>query len=291
VADLRLLGSCDGDLRFEGGGALSVESVAGDLRLYSAQEARVNRIHGDLWVERLGGGLQITRGDGDARLSEIGGPVKLQSLAGDLRASGLTGGLTASQVTGDATLHGPFTGPEGYSLTSEGDVSLHLPADADLRLSIRAGGRIRSDPRLTPAADGSPTFTATLGRGTGRITLNVNGDLRIAQAGASHGGEFRTGRGGFEARARMDDLSNLGERIRQQITASLASAGINVETGEINLGPRGPRGPRPPRPPAPERPPSPPSPPVEEQLAILKMVEAGKITAEEAERLLKALGV
>jgi DUF4097 and DUF4098 domain-containing protein YvlB len=316
TADLRVLGACAGDLRCENGGAVSVEAVSGDLRLYNVGEVRANRVAGDLWAERLAGGLQVTRADGDARLSEIAGPVKLQALAGDLRASGLTGGLAAPHVSGDALLHGPFTADEGYALTAEGDVGLHLPADADLRLSIRAGGRVRSDPRLTPAADGTPTFAATLGRGTGRIVLDVAGDLRITQAGVTQGPEFRAGRISPEGRARLDDLSNLGERIRQQVAASLASAGIdgerirqqvaaslaaagiNVETGEFSLGRDHSRGPRvkPPRPPEPPRsperprPPSPPAPPMEEQMAILRMVEAGQITAEEAEKLLKALG-
>jgi len=54
--------------------------------------------------------------------------------------------------------------------------------------------------------------------------------------------------------------------------------------------PRSPKGPRPPRPPGPERP-RPPSATTEEQLAVLRMVEEGKITPGEADMLLKALGV
>ncbi|MCX6031233.1 MAG: hypothetical protein NT169_18280 [Chloroflexi bacterium] len=291
VADLRLLGSCEGDLRFDGGGNLEAGTVSGDLRVYGAQNVRAGRVRGDLWAEKLAGGLTLTRADGDARLSEIAGPVKLQALQGDLRANALTGGLAAAQVTGDVTLHSPFAEAE-YTLTAEGDMSLHLPADADLRLTLRAGGRIRSDPRLTPAADGSPNFTATLGRGAGRMTLTVNGDLRISQAGAAQRADTKAGRGGFEARVRVDDLGNLGERIRQQVSASLAAAGINLETGEVNLGARGPKPPRPPESPRPPERPRPPSPPpAEEQLAILKMLETGKISAAEAETLLKALGV
>jgi membrane peptidoglycan carboxypeptidase len=66
-----------------------------------------------------------------------------------------------------------------------------------------------------------------------------------------------------------------------------------METGEINVG-RGGRGPRAPRPPAPPERPKPPSPPpsasAAEQMTILKMVEDGRITPEEADTLLKALG-
>jgi hypothetical protein len=53
----------------------------------------------------------------------------------------------------------------------------------------------------------------------------------------------------------------------------------------------GPRPPVPPRPPTPPRAPQPPTPPVsdEERMAVLKMLEQGKISVEQAEKLLAAL--
>jgi DUF4097 and DUF4098 domain-containing protein YvlB len=286
VADLRLLGSCKGDLRFENGATLSAEIVAGDLRLHGAHHAQIGQVCGDLWAEKVEGALQVKRADGDARLSEIGGPVQLHTLAGDLRAGALTGGLAAPHVSGDAVLRGPFSVTEEYTLVADGDVNLHLPADADLRLTARASGRIRSDPPLTPAANGSPSFTARLGRGSGRINVTSRGDLRVSQAG----GEAR-------GRATSGMMGDLGERIRQQVSASLAAAGINIETGEVDWGWSGPvRGMRihkTARPSAAERSRpagQPPHPSSEEQMVVLQMVAEGKITAEEAETLLKALG-
>ena len=286
VADLRLMGNCDGDLRFDDGEHLAAESVAGDVRIHNVGDGRLGRLRGDLWAEKLRGALQVSRAEGDARLIEIGGPVTLRSMAGDLRASALTGGLSAPQVSGDAVLQGPYSAAAPYSLSAEGDVVLHLPADADARVSVRAGGRIRSDTPLTPAADGAAAFTATLGRGTAHISLDSGGDLRIVQKGS-----------GERDRARSKptpDVSDLGERIRQQVSASLAAAGIGM-SGEAGWGgrermPRPPKEGKPARPPAGERPRAP-SATMEEEAAVLKMVEEGKITPEEADALLKSLGV
>ena len=284
VADLRLMGACNGDLRCDEGEHLAAEAVAGDVRLYNLGDARLGRLRGDLWAEKMRGALQVNRTEGDARLTEIGGPVTLRTVAGDLRASVLSGGLSAPQVNGDAVLHGPFSAAEPYSLSADGDVVLHLPADADARISVTASGRIRSEAPLTPAADGSAAFTCTLGHGTAHISLVSGGDLRIAQGGGERG----------KARSKASpDLSDLGERIRQQVSASLAAAGISV-SGEASWGgrerPRPPKEYKPPRPPGHERP-RPPSPTAEEQIAVLKMVEEGKISPEEADTLLRALGV
>jgi hypothetical protein len=292
VADLRLTGACHGDLRFEAGGALSVGSLSGDLRVSTATEVRLGRVHGDVWAEKVAGGLRLDRAEGDARLDDIGAAVTLGALAGDLRASKLAGGLSTARVNGDVQLHGPFDSPDGYAVSADGDIQVHLPADADLRLGVRAGGRIRSDVPLTPAADGSPNFSGTVGRGSGRMDLTARGDVRVAQAGvqAAETNWERRGRVGGDPFA---ELSGLGERIRQQVTASLAAAGVNMETGEVQVG-RGGRGGRTPRPPAPPERPKPPAPPpsasAAEQMAILKMVEDGKLTPEEADTLLKALG-
>lgn len=295
VADLRILGRCGGDLRFIDGGLLSAEAVDGDLRLADAAGAQLGSLHGDLWAERLSGALVIQRSDGDARLSEIVGPVTVKVVAGDLRGQGLTGGLQAEQVQGDLVLSGPFAADSKYTLAGDGDIYLSLPGDADVRLVVQARGRLRSDVVLVPAADGTPTFSATLGQGTSHITATSRGDVRIKH----EGGSGKAGRWERRTRRTEDafaDLSNLGDRIRQQVAASLASAGINVDTGELDwagLRGRGSRfGPRATPPPPPERPkpPAPPKASTEEQLTILKMVEEGRITPEEADTLLRALG-
>ena len=296
VADLRLLGACAGDLRFEGGGNLEAETIAGDVRIAGATEVRLGRVHGDLWIERVEAAFQAERVSGDARLNEIGGPASLRTLHGDLRVIAATGGLSAPQVQGDAIVQGPFSSRASYALTTNGDVSLTLPADTDARLTVRANGRIRSDVQLTPSADGTPTFTATIGQGSGRVNVISGGDIRITQSGAA----------GPRVAAEVsdsvtpEDLRNLGDRIRQQVTASLAAAGIMVEGSPgarharparpaSPVRPASPARPASPQPPASMRPPSPPQSTVEEQLRILKMVESGIITAEQAELLLKAL--
>jgi hypothetical protein len=285
VADLRLMGNCDGDLRCDDGEHLAAESVAGDVRIHNLNDARLGRLRGDLWAEKVRDALQVSRAEGDARLSEIGGLVTLRALAGDLRAGALTGGLSAPQVTGDAVLQGPYGRVGPYSLAAEGDVVLNLPADADARVVVKAGGRLRSDAPLTPSSDGSATFSATLGRGTAHVTLASGGDLRIVQ-----GGGRERSRGRSKASA---DVSDLGERIRQQVSASLAAAGISTagQAGWSGGGhPKPPKEPKPPRPPGGEGSRSAHG-TGQELAAVLKMVEEGKITPEEADALLKALGV
>ncbi len=302
VASLQIE-ECEGDLRFSAGGDLHVERIGGDLRVSEAGAVHVGRVNGDLWAEKLTGGLHVERTSGDMRLATVAGQVMLGQVAGDLRAAGLAGGLSAGHIHGDAILEGPFPGSEGYTVRTDGDAHIRLTRDDDVRLVVRAAGRIRAALPLTPTADGTPTYSATVGEGKVRMVVTSGGDLRIEVAGSS--GE--DARDGWDRRRSpgsdlFGDLSTLGDRIRQQVTASLAAAGINPDTGEINIG-RGRsgrasfKGFQPPTPP--ERPKAPPatggsgrsgSTTSDEQMAILKMLEEGRITPEEADSLLRALG-
>jgi len=296
VASLHIT-ECEGDLRFSAGGDLQVERIGGDLRVSEADAVRVGRVNGDLWAEKLTGGLNVEQTSGDMRLAAVAGQVMLGQVAGDLRASGLDGGLSAGHIHGDAILEGPFPGSEGYTVRTDGDAHIRLTRDDDVRLVVRAAGRIRATLPLTPTADGTPTYSATVREGKVRMVVTSGGDLRIEATGSSgedaHAGWDRRRSPGSDL---FGDLSTLGDRIRQQVTASLAAAGINPDTGEINIG-RGRsaratfKGSQPPAPP--ERPKAPGtagSTTSDEQMAILKMLEEGRITPEEADSLLRALG-
>jgi hypothetical protein len=190
VADLRLMGNCNGDLRVDDGEHFAAESVAGDVSIHNLSDARLGRVRGDLWADKVRGALQVTRVDGDARLTEIEGAVTLKAIAADLRAYGLTGGLSAAQVNGDAVLRPPYSAANPYAVSALGDVVLHLPANADARIAMRASGRIRSDAPLTPGPNGSTSFV-TLGKGTTHISLTSGGDLRIVQGGGKEHGKTR----------------------------------------------------------------------------------------------------
>jgi hypothetical protein len=307
VLELRVAGGCGGDLRAQGGGNLSIESVGGDARLFALRSARLAQVVGDFWAESVTGTLEIVRAAGDVKLIEIGGFVALQQCSGDLQVVDLGGGMTAQSVQGDANLRGSFGGTEEYNLAAAGDITLTLTLAADLRLAAQAGGRMRSNIQLTPAPDGSPSFTATLGRGIGHVCLQSGGDLQIAQAERAK--DLRPDSVAGSGGARTEELPTTGnldmlsDHIRRQASASLSAAGLDVagrrfpfDAGMItSVGTRPDRSAaeaghyRPvqfelPRLPVPG------GPSAEEELAILRMVEAGTITVEQADNLFRALG-
>ncbi len=299
IAELRLLDTCTGDLRAQDAGNLSIESVGGDVRLFAVHSVHLGRVRGDVWIEKATGSLEVAHAVGDVRLAEAGGFVTVQEVAGDLQATDLTGGLAAQAVSGDAELHCSFADGGDYSLVAAGDITLALSLAADLRMTVQAGGRIRSEIQLTPAPDGASTFTATLGRGTGHLVLRSGGDLRIVPADRESPlpGQARSWPTPAEE---WTNFSGLGDYMRQPVHASTSAPDVTASGGKFSsdAGAADARTAPPSGAVGPDRlastglacQPNPAGVSDDEQMAILKMVEAGTITAEQADALFRALG-
>ena len=292
------LGTVAGDLEIEQAGQVSIDAVMGDLEIHSAAAVNVGRVNGGAELHRVGPlRIETTMGDlevheaegvslgqvfGDAELHHVGGDlmastirgdaevesvnnVQLEKVSGDLVIRDVQGSVNAV-VQGDISLH-KLPSSQSHTVRADGDVALGLDP-GPVTLNIQAHGSIRWDRSLglTVQSDTRRQLVARLGEGGGEINVNAHGDVVVYPAGEERGRRGR-GRHGWV----------------------MAGAG---------------EGPRvPPIPPIPTIPPMPSlggipvagvrRPPVnlvEERSVILKMLAEGKITAEQAARLLDALG-
>jgi hypothetical protein len=261
------------------GGDLTIEQIEGDLTLRRVGPARVGEVSGSLVARRLSNELHIGKVGGDAALEHIRGPVELGQVGGDMRASQIEAGLTA-RLDGDALLE--WLPPAGSSsqVEASGDVVARFLAAASVRVTARAGGDLRLF-----GDSGSGERTVTLGSGGASVQLSAGGDVL-----ATHGGTEFTADLAEEIAAQVDatladveagledvDLSSLGldtkemrdkvhhalthalRRARRGATAAERERAQPVETGDA------------------------------ERLTILRMLEEGKVTVEQAEGLLRAL--
>jgi hypothetical protein len=187
--------------------------------------------------------------------------------------------------------------------------------------TVKAEGLRSDDLRLEISGSGDMTFPQLT---AGAVSLNISGGgkmtvsgeaesvaVRISGSGNVQTGELATqaaevrisGSGNVKVNAAQTldvQISGSGTvkyagqpQLSQRISGSgsivhVAMGGMEAGEGKAGRSGRGSRGLRPPVPPEPPLPP--PSASADEQMAILKMVEDGKLTPEEADTLLKALG-
>ena len=212
-----------GDLRVRGvDSQVTVGTVHGDVSLRDAGPATLEQVYGDLSARRVSGDLQVGVVMGDALLRIVDGACTLHEVGGDLVAEGLAGGLDAEKVGGDARLGPPFSPASTYRFHVGSDLSVIIPADASLRLSLRAGSAIHSRiPDLVLEDDGAEA-AGVLGEGEAILEAEAGSaiHLRPAQSGhvPSDDLEFDLGGLGLDIEARITEaMAELESRLEESL--------------------------------------------------------------------------
>jgi len=289
-------------------GNLNVTEVNGDAVLRVAGGANFGSIHGDLSARVISGDVTVDTINGDADLRTVDGDVEIKQGFRDINLLGIGGQLHVAGVTGDIRLRGGLSEGE-HSLEARGDIVVRWPMGLPLILSA-VGEKIENRLPLEDVVEKSKSLVGRLGVGGGpHLSLASGGRTILREAEpmsekwSMDGGdmEFDFGVNMNEIAARIEaevnshlsrvsrDLeSKFGAEFSQQINEKIARKMDKAsERARRRSEPRGRAsgvdfsfG-------APEPVAKPVS--TEEQLRILKMLESGKITPEEAGMLLEAL--
>jgi DUF4097 and DUF4098 domain-containing protein YvlB len=302
----------NGDASMRGiSGDIAIKHIEGDLSMRDVGSVSIESIKSDFSLRGAHGNLSIKSASGDVSIRDVDGNVNLDSVSDDLALRGARGNIKVN-VGEDVVVYLEPRDDGQYLVTAGDDVLLVLPPNANATVTMQ-GDEIDVQ---WPGVEGNPEATervVTLGSGAAKIMLSAGGDIRLTnQANAAESAEEFGNFAGLNF-----DWSGFGERISRQVERGLGQAGKRAEeaarragrlaedaakraerhaerharrwSGRINFGPGpswdvGPKGM--------SNPPGvPKSEPVadEERMAILKMLQEKKITAEQAEELLRAL--
>ncbi len=321
------VGSASGDMRVRTvNGDLQMDNASGDLRVRSVSgDLRLGQISGDLSVRGVKGSLSSDNVSGDMSLRGVEGLVSCKSVSGDLNAAYLEGGLEAS-VSGDAALKTDFTPGCDYRVTASGSVSVKFPTNANAQFKVTATGTIHHKVDWSEIAEISgKTLTGRVGDGEANVEITASGNVTLRSKDDAK--EFILGFEPEDVEMDLE-LESMAEEIERSIQAHMAQmerlnaqieaelsriddaaiqrkvqeatrkaeraaerARIRAERAQRRWQRMGVSPPSRPTPPGAPPPPSRRSEPVteEERLMILQMVQEGKISSEEAARLLEAL--
>jgi hypothetical protein len=291
MGDIKFM-EASGDLSIRDGGSISIDSVQADFSLRGAK-----------------GNLHVKNANGDVSIRDVEGNISIDSVADDLALRGARGNIKVN-VGEDVVVYLEPKADGEYSITAGDDILLVLPANVNATLNVH-GDKIDVD---WPGIENDEDVIErgiTLGDGSAKITLNAGGDIRVtgdANAGnsADEFGNFaglnfdwsgfgemisrKVERATGQAAKRAEEAARRAEKLAGEAARRAerhaerharhwkANAGVGRWNWDFNSQNR-------------PTPPSPPSEPVadEERMAILKMLQEKKITAEQAEQLLNAL--
>jgi hypothetical protein len=295
------IGAVGGDARLSGmTGAASLATVGGDLNLRGMGAIHLGRVAGDVRIVQASGAVGAEWIGGDARLESLQAELEIGLVEG---TASVRHARSAVRVQTHGDLHAELTPTPGSqsTLRAGGDLVCRLPPDASVLISYRAEG----DARVgfpSHGRDAGAAGTAQLGAGEARLDLESAGDLRVELIGGGAAGLNEEWRQDLEARieaevdaalAEVERSQRLGglsgvmrDDIAERIRASMSRArrranrpGRVAEAGaphdvRIHFGEPAPGGT---------------AVGDEERLEILRMVESGAITVEQAEQLFRAM--
>ena len=304
-----------------------IERVGGDAYISDLQNDLVcQKINGDLHLFKIGR-IAVEQVGGDCEVLHVEGDVESRKIGGDFIGKIVSGHALIERVGGDFFLQNancPVTcraggdihislseRPTGSSnLTAGGDVTIHMPEDSGVSLDIFSGGediRINLGSRIEDIEEHN--YSATIGDGSAIFTLRAGGDVEVtSQPWVEDLLKDIQEEMGYHTQVFESTYEDRFEDVARQVASDAASrAEKKVQAALRRIEHRGyfpdhPSGhsysatfnadfpfkkPEPPSPVKPMKPVAPVS--DEERLMILKMVEAKKISIDEAERLLEAL--
>jgi hypothetical protein len=310
-------------------GTLSASNVHADVRLGNLDaDIVLGSVHGDVRARTVNGSLQMGVVSGDVRLREIRDEVSLEEGNGDFKGTDLRGGMNLQHVRGTMSLKSTLTPGLTYRARAGGDVIVRCPEGTSAQFTLEAKGALHATlPEMEERSE--RRVVGRSGAGEAQVEISADGDLSLkirgererfempfdfgADIAAEIEAQIAESLGGLDfdaiaqreiekamhkaereiekARLRAErQRRSAEERIhRAQEHAARAARRAHERFSSRAHEWRGPFGgtsysfkvgrDRPAKPKVSQ----------EEQLAILKMVQEGKISIEEAEQLLKAL--
>jgi len=274
-----------------------LKEIEGDLSIRDVDSVAIDTIHSDFSLRGAKGHLSVKSAHSDVSIREVDGNVSLESVADDLALRDVRGNVNANVAEDVVFYLNPQAG-NAYAVTAGADILLVMPPKANATLTLNAD-EIDVEWKGVENEEDATSRVITLGDGAALVTLNAGGDIRVTNQ--SNAGESAEDFGNFAGIG--VDWSGFGERISRQVAQAGKQAAdavrraadarrrfddsverrargkVNVGVGRWNWDLSSKGVPMPSKPQASE----------EERMAILKMLQEKKITAEEADNLLAAL--
>lgn len=292
------IASIKGDASIRGVmGGIQLKEITGDLSVRDVDSISVETVHSDFSLRGAKGNLSILKAERDVSVRNVEGNVALESVSDDLALRDVNGNVSAN-VGEDVVLYLNPKAGNAYAVNAGDDILLVMPSNANATLTLSAD-EIDLDWDGVENDEDATSRVVTLGDGSAMVTLSAGGDIRVSNR--SDAGESAEDFGNFAGMGM--DWSGFGDRISRHVGRATAqaqrkidAAARRVEQKTRDAERRGrskvmfgvgrwnwdfsPKGvPVPSKQQASD----------EERLAILKMLQEKKISAEEAETLLAAL--
>lgn len=309
----------NGHLRVKASGSVSGNSVEGHAVLKDVESVTLSEVNGHLEVKNVQS-LTVENVHGHAELKDVRGAVRIDNVEGNLEIKGIGSSLAVDDVQGDVVIRGTWQRGGEYSFSAQGEVEINTEGGA--HFILKTEGQLATGEGCEVAEDADGTIHVYVGEreGAATVSFEAEGDVTINVRDEEHEHHRRHHRE-WHGHGNWDwDWEKHGPSVDQEVQRAMAEVRAEMDRAkhtlrheldkamrEVDMHARGPVGNvirnamsdlmnslRDNKPsnvkaeqPVPE---TPVNDPTEEVKMILQMIADGKITPEQGEQLLQAMG-
>jgi DUF4097 and DUF4098 domain-containing protein YvlB len=207
-------------------GGININEVMGDASLRNIGEVSANTIYGDFAINNTDGSVQVQNVMGDFSLRNVHGDIELETIHRDINLRNLSGLVQVNQVHGDVRLTGGLI-PGKHYLKASGDIVLRWPQNAPLNIEAVAP-KINNRLELVDVVKEEGRLTGRIGDGDTFLILEANGRIILKDVQPTNEWDD------FDGSEFDFDFSGIGEKISGEISTRMEELSLHLEE---NLGP------------------------------------------------------
>lgn len=198
------------------GGKLTLNELSGDAALRNTSDMELRAIGGDLAAANINGTVTLASANGDVSLRTVNGDVHVVEAQRDVNLRNLGGVIKLERVQGDIRLRGGLCAGK-HTLTALGDIVVRWPMDAPLNLEATAS-RIQRRMDLLDLVEEDAFLSGRVGNGECFLILKAKGRIILNDIPETEDSWSSVEEADFDFGF---DLSGLGERIASEVTSRM----------------------------------------------------------------------
>jgi DUF4097 and DUF4098 domain-containing protein YvlB len=174
-----------GDTHIKYGRTVNGSQVGGNASFKELENVTLNTVQGNLKAKHVTE-MRVDSVEGNAELKDVRGMLVLDNVDGNLEVKGFGTGVVAENVQGNVLLIGTWQQDGDYRITSQGNVSLITDGAAHLIITSEGRTRLGQGYDVTTDADGTTHVYLGKREGAATVTIECEGNVSLNPRETEH---------------------------------------------------------------------------------------------------------
>ncbi len=209
-------------------GPVNIEVVDGDIVLRNVDDnVAINQVKGDLTASFINGDLSIQQVSGDVNLRTVGGNISINAVNRDVNLRNLGGPNNIESVQGDIRIIGSLTAAK-HRFNAKGDIVLRWPVNAPINLFAEAP-EVQNKLPLVEVKELDNGLSGRIGEGETTVHLIAQGKILLKEEQIIDK-KWQSGEKWDEGMDFMFDFAGIGERVSAEVNHHITRMANHLET-------------------------------------------------------------